>query len=413
MRSAKLFLAAVFVVVLPWSTSCGARAAESSKGTVRIGLLDPVSGTYATEGREVDSGFRYYLATHGDELGGFHVELRTADEGSSPDSALASAHQLVEQDMVDAIVGLVNSSDALGIADYVDAQKMPLVIAGAGADGLTQGTARKTFFRVAHTSSQDVMPLGDYVCRKLGRKTAAILAVDAPYGWESAGGFARTYTDAGCRVLQETYVAGDDTDWNALVAKLDRRARVIFVSISSLVAQPFLEAFRASTLKTTLVGSGLLTDESVLSQERDLALGAITSLHYAATLPSSQNTAFRLGYESLGGQPVSQLAENGYVAAEALGAALARLPTGPVRGDALALEMRGVTLQAPRGALRFDAYGQVVDAVYVRRVRQVGGRFRNDVIETYPNVSQFWRYDPARYLQLPSYDKLKGTWARP
>jgi branched-chain amino acid transport system substrate-binding protein len=156
-----------------------------------------------------------------------------------------------------------------------------------------------------------------------------------------------------------------------------------------------------------------LTDESVLSAERDFALGAITSLHYAATLPSPQNTAFRLGYESLGGQSVSQLAENGYVAAQALGAALARLPSGPVRGDALAVEMRGVTLQAPRGLVRFDSYGQVVDAVYVRRVRQVGGRFRNDVIETYPSVSQFWRYDPARYLQLPSYEKLKGTWARP
>ena len=73
MRSMKALLAAAFVVVLSWSSPSGARAAEASKGTVRIGLLDPVSGTYATEGREVDSGFRYYLATHGDELGGFHV----------------------------------------------------------------------------------------------------------------------------------------------------------------------------------------------------------------------------------------------------------------------------------------------------------------------------------------------------
>jgi hypothetical protein len=34
------------------------------------------------------------------------------------------------------------------------------------------------------------------------------------------------------------------------------------------------------------------------------------------------------------------------------------------------------------------------------------------VIETYPKVSQFWRYDPQKYLQLPAYAKLKGTWVK-
>ena len=125
------------------------------------------------------------------------------------------------------------------------------------------------------------------------------------------------------------------------------------------------------------------------------------------------NTAFRLGYESLGGKPVSQYVENSYVAAASLAAALATLPPGPVRADALAAALRDVRLTAPRGSLHFDALGQAVDDVYIRRVGQVGGRFRNDVIATYPAVSQFWRYDPRRYLQIPSYAKLKGTWARP
>ena len=388
-------------------------AAEPVKGVVRIGLLDPASGIYASSGQQVDAGFRYYLATHGNALGGFHVELRTGDEGSTPETALASAHQLVEEDMVDAIVGLVNSNDALGVADYLDGAKKPLVITAAGADELTQTVARKTFSRVAHTSSQDVMPLGDYACRTLGKRTAAIVAVDGPYGWQSAGGFARTYTNAGCRVLQETYAPIEEGDWNALVAKIDRRAQVVFVSISSIAAQQFLEAFRTNGPKIDIVGSGLVTDESILGDERNAALGVITALHYAATLPRPENTKFRFGYESLSGHPVSQLVENGYVAAAMMSAALERMPGGAIRGEQLAAQLRGVTLEAPRGFLRFDSFGQVVDDVYIRRVRQVGGRYRNDVIATYQNVSQFWRFDPARYLQMPSYEKLKGTWARP
>ena len=413
MRSTLRALLAAALIFSPVVSAATGADAETSKGTVRIGLLDPISGAYAPEGQEVDAGFRYYLATHDNALGGFRVELRTADEGETPDSALGSAHQLIEQDAVDAIVGLLRSNDALAVASYLDEQKKPIVITSAGAENLTEVGARKSFARVADTPSQDTMPLGDYVCRRLGKRTAAIVAQDAPFGWESAGGFARTFTEAGCRIVQETYFAEDTTDWNALATKIDRRAQIVFASTGSSAAPQFLAAFRANGPKATLVGSGLLTDERVLGAERENALGAITALHYSATLANAQNTAFRLGYESVSGHTVSQLVENGFVAAAALSTALGHLPAGSIKGETLAAELRGVAVIAPRGPLRFDVFGQVVDAVYVRRVDQVGGRFRNDVIATYPNVSQFWRYDPVRYLQFPPYEKLKGSWTRP
>ncbi len=89
------------------------------------------------------------------------------------------------------------------------------------------------------------------------------------------------------------------------------------------------------------------------------------------------------------------------------------MPAGPVRSDALAAALREVQFDAPRGPLHFDAFGQIVNDVYIRRVTQMGGRYRNDVIATYHAVSQFWRYDPQSYLQFPPYAKLKGTWVRP
>ena len=205
---------------------------------MRIGLLDPKSGFYEPEGRDIDAGFRYFLATHGDRLGGFRVDIRTADENGSLDDAVA----------VDAIVGIVRSIDALGIADYLRERKTPLVIAGAGADAMTQTRAAKSFSRVAHTSSQDDMPLGDYVCRRLGKRTAVLVASDGPYGWESAGGFARAYGDAGCRVVQELYGA-EGSDWNPLVAKIDHTADVVFASVGGIDAAPFLAAYRAAGTK--------------------------------------------------------------------------------------------------------------------------------------------------------------------
>jgi branched-chain amino acid transport system substrate-binding protein len=388
-------------------------ASAASKGTIRIGLLDPSTGPLATEGGEVDAGFRYYLATHGDQLGGFGIELRTGDEGSSVEEALAVAHQLIEQDAVDAIVGVVSSADAYGIASYIDETKKLLVITGAGADELTQGAAQKTIFRVAHTSSQDVMPLGDYLCHRMRLRTAAIVAADQPYDIEASGGFARAYTDAGCRVLQEVYEPSGTTDWSQVAGKIDKRVQVVFTSVTIADAVGFLNAFRTAGPHAALASDGTLTDERVLLQERERAIDVMSGLHYAATLTTSTNVAFRSGYEQLTNRPVSQYVENGYVAAKMLDAALDKLGAGPVKIDALLVALRAVQLDAPRGPVRFDRYQQAVNNVYIRRVRQVGGKFRNDVIETFPAVSQFWQYTPERYLQLPTYAKLKGTWARP
>ncbi len=382
-----------------------------TKGTIRIGLLNATSGPYESLGSDANAGFQYFLATHGDQLGGFAVELRTGNEGDSTTAAIAVAHQLVEQDTVDAIVGVDNSDDAYAIADYLDAQKKPIIITAAGADELTQDRARKNLFRVAHTSSQDTMPLGDYACRKLQKHTAAIFGSDYSYGWESAGGFARAYTAAGCRIVEEQYVPRDG-DWGATIEKTDRSATIVFVAADPTNAVKVVEAYRAAHLAIPLLGDATLTNEPYLADERENALGVITASHYSTVIHSTDNETFRRGFETLDGRSVSEYVENGYVAAEILSNALARLPSGPPKADALVAQMRTVAVDAPRGPVRFDAYQQVVNAVYIRRVVQLGGRFRNSIVTMYPLSSQFWRYDPEKYLQLPTYAKLKGTWAR-
>lgn len=165
--------------------SGGADGVPGNRGTVRIGLLMPWTGLLKRIGGDTDGGFRYYLAAHGDRLGGFKVEMRAGDEGDSVASALQSAHQLVEEDKVDVIVGIATTQDAYGVVDYLTARKTPVIVAVAGADGLTQDS-RTMLIRDAHTSSQDTMPLGDYACRRLGKRTAAMLSVDDEYGAEAA-----------------------------------------------------------------------------------------------------------------------------------------------------------------------------------------------------------------------------------
>ncbi|WP_091345714.1 ABC transporter substrate-binding protein [Micromonospora rhizosphaerae] len=63
----------------------------SAGDTVKVGLLVAKSGVYASVGRDMENGFKLYLAEHGQKLGGKRVELVEVDEGESPQSGVAGA----------------------------------------------------------------------------------------------------------------------------------------------------------------------------------------------------------------------------------------------------------------------------------------------------------------------------------
>jgi branched-chain amino acid transport system substrate-binding protein len=67
--------------------------------------------------------------------------------------------------------------------------------------------------------------------------------------------------------------------------------------------------------------------------------------------------------------------------------------------------LRSIKVDTVRGPVAFDEYGNVVGSVYIRKVERKQGRLVNTVIHTYPNVSQFWTYDPKEFLKNPVYSR--------
>ncbi|MDR7446156.1 MAG: hypothetical protein QN166_03875, partial [Armatimonadota bacterium] len=53
----------------------------------------------------------------------------------------------------------------------------------------------------------------------------------------------------------------------------------------------------------------------------------------------------------------------------------------------------------------WNAYGNPIQNVYIRRVERRGGILQNTVIYTYERVSQFWKYDPQEFLRQPVYSR--------
>jgi branched-chain amino acid transport system substrate-binding protein len=95
-----------------------------------------------------------------------------------------------------------------------------------------------------------------------------------------------------------------------------------------------------------------------------------------------------------------------YVAGQVLDATLQKVGGDIEDKDAFIKALRtGRVENTIRGPVRFDQFGNVIGNIYIRRVAKKAGRLVNEVIKTYPDVSQFWTYDAADFLKQPVYSR--------
>jgi branched-chain amino acid transport system substrate-binding protein len=144
----------------------------------------------------------------------------------------------------------------------------------------------------------------------------------------------------------------------------------------------------------------------VLAQLGDEAIGVISAHHYSAALDTPANRKFRAAYEKAYSRSPSFYSENCYTGARVIEEAVKAVNGRVEDRAALMAALRRVEItDAPRGPVKIDAYGNPTQNIYVRKVEKVGGVLQNTVIHTYPAVSQFWTYDPQKFLEQPVYSR--------
>jgi branched-chain amino acid transport system substrate-binding protein len=381
---------------------------EATEGSVTVGLINPLTGPFAALGEDTNDGFQMYLDEQGGVLSGYEVTVASEDTANDTAVAVEGVERLLGQD-ADVLVGFVNSGVTYGASEVIREAGVPLIITTAGADDLTQRDAAENIFRVSYTSSQDAMPLGEYACQELGYESVAMIGLDYAFGWEAAGGFALAYEDAGCEIVQELYAPLGTQDWAPFVQQIDRSADAVWAVIAGSDAIRFTRSYSDFGVGLPLIGHGSTTDEQVLEEQREFAEGTVTTLHYSGAIESPENEAFREAFEEEY-RSVSQYAEHGYAAAQVIEAALAEIDGEPTP-ETLTEAIGGVEVDAPRGPLAFDEYGQAVYTVYVREtVEDDEGRWINQVIDQFDDVSQFWTYDPDEFMEGERLADRRGSW---
>ncbi len=385
-----------------------------AQGPVKIGFIYADSGVFAQVGIDMRDGFLLYWSEAGNKAGGRPVELFLETKGSNkPDEALTKARKLVERDKIQVLGGIVSSPVGYALRSYVIAQKMPLVIMNAGADGLTQKQRSEYIFRSSYANCQSAHPLGDWAYKQ-GYRKAVIMGSDFAAGHESLGPFARVFTEAGGQIIQEIYPALGAPDFAPNIAQIRQDADVVSVFFAGADAIRFVKQYAEYGLKgkIPMIGKGSITDEVILPSQGDAALGIISTLQWSATLDTPANRRFIDAYSARYKRLPTQFAEQGYVGAQMIARALDAVKGNVENQEAFLAALRKVEVDAPRGKVKLDAYNNPIHPVYVLKTERKGGALQNSVIGAYPDVSQFWKWSPEAYLAMPTYPEMKGKWAR-
>lgn len=348
-------------------------------GTVKVGLAIPASGVYQPLGDDMQQGFDLYLDQHDGKLGGADVEVVVADEGEGPDTGVPAVNKLITQDQVGAIVGLVNSATALGVKDAVEQAQIPLLIANAGADQLTDGS--DYIWRTSFTNGAVGAALGPAVAEAVDGPVY-VMAADYAAGHESAAGFIEAFTAAGGEIAGESYTPfGSTSDWQPYLSQVQSSgASALYVFYAGAEAVNFVTQYDAFGLhdEVPLYGAGFLTEGGVLDAQGDAAVGVHTSLHYSDQIDSPENAEFVAAYRDAYDEAPTVYAVQAYDAAQVLDLAIAE--AGSIDSTAIAEALGSVgEIASPRGGWTFDDLHNPSQTYFLREVQDVDGATVNAV----------------------------------
>ena len=378
----------------------GARAQDA--GPIRLGFLTGKTGPRASGGIQMEQGLRLWLKENGNKMAGRVINLVTADTGGVPATTRSKTQELVERSNVSAIIGPLAAFEALAIDDYTKEKGVP-VFSIAAAEDITQRHPDPWFCRVTSSSAQCAQAMADYARKELGYKHMATIGDDIAYGQEQNAGFQRVFEDEGGQIVQKLWPPLNAPDYGTFIAQI-KEVDGIFMSFAGSNGFRFFKQFKEYGGTTPILGGMTAVDEAVLQQMGGDAVGTVSTNWYSAQLDNPSNRAFVAGMQAEYKADPGYYAAGTYVAAQVMDAALKQVGGRIEDKDAFFKAVRqGTFPDTARGPVRFDQYGNVVGNVYIRKVERKGGRLVNMVIKTYPDVSQFWSYDPAEFLKQPVY----------
>jgi branched-chain amino acid transport system substrate-binding protein len=355
----------------------GARA-QSASGPIKVGLMLPYSGTYASLGVAIENGFKLYVQEQGGKLGGREIQYFKIDDESEPAKATDNVNKLIKRDNVDVLVGTVHSGVALAMDKAAKDNSLLLVIPNAGADAITGALCSANVVRSSFSNWQPGYAMG-IVAGQKGVKKAMTITWAYSAGAESTKGFTEGLEKGGGKVVKDLTLPFPGVEFQALLTEIAaQKPDAVYAFFAGGGAVKFVKDYAAAGLNKTipLYGPGFLTDGTLEAQGAS-AQGMLTTLHYADDLDTPKNKAFRKAYALTFKAQPDVYAVQGYDAAQILAAGLRAAGGDLGKRDVITTAMHKTVVDSPRGKFTLSAGGNPIQDMYLREVKGNNNEFRS------------------------------------
>jgi len=356
---------------------------------LKIGLILPLTGPFASTGKQIEAACRLYIAKNGDTVAGRKVELIVKDDtGLAPETTKRIAQELVVQDKVSILAGFGLTPLALAAAPVATEAKVPMIVMAA-ATGMIP-TRSPFIVRTGFTLPQVTAPIAEWALKNKIKRVVTMVTDYGP-GLDAEKTFVSVFKAGGGEIVESIKTPLRNPDYAPFLQRAkDAKPDALFVFVPSGEGLAVMKQFDERGLKQAgirLIGTGDVTDDDLLESMGAPAVGIITSFHYSAAHDSPENKAYveafmkanngmRPNFHSLGGYDGMHLI---YEAVKKAG------PTAS--GEQLVEAMKGQKWTSPRGPMSIDpATRQTVQNVYLREVKMVNGKPWNVEFDKFENV---------------------------
>ena len=353
----------------------GLQQAGAQGTPFKIGFLAPMTGPFASTGKQMEAAARLFMKQNGDTVAGRKVEMILKDDTGVPDITKRLAQELVVNDKVDVLAGFGLTPLALATGPIATQSKTPMVNMLAATSAVID--ASPYMVRVSMTLPQITLGIADWA-PKNGIKKVVTLVSDYGPGLDAERTFKDRFLFNGGQILDTLRVPVRSPDFAPFLQKVrDLAPDALFVFVPSGIGTQVMKQFNERGLDKAgirLIGTGDVVDDDILNSMGDVALGVVTSYPYSTAHPSALNKKFvdefKKANNNLRPNAVAVFAYDGMrVIYEAL-----KKTGGKGGGDALLAGMKGQIFESPRGQIYIDANTRdVVQSVYIRKVERVGG----------------------------------------
>lgn len=353
----------------------GRVASAQSDDTFRIGMLAPMTGPFASTGKQMEAAVRLYIAQNGDRIGKRKIELILRDDGGQPETTKRLAQELVVNQKVHVLTGFGLTPLALVVAPLATQAKVPMVNMLAATSSVID--ASPYMVRVSMTLPQVTLGIADWAPQNGIQKVVTLVSDYGP-GHDAERTFRDRFLFNGGKVLESIRVPVRNPDFAPFLQRVrDLSPDAVFVFVPSGAGTQLMKQFNDRGLTKAgikIIGTGEIVDDDLIGEMGDEVLGVVTSYPYSTAHSSPKNKKFVADFRQLNHNlrpnAVAVFAYDGmHVIYEAL-----RKTGGKSDGDSLLAAMKGMIFESPRGQIYIDASTRdIVQSIYIRRVERTAG----------------------------------------